>query len=77
MTAITRLESGQQMPSTLTPWPALPNAPVSVERLHQQRARSGPFRLSLLLQLQDMPSHGVKLLFDDLTEKRVLLIGQS
>ena len=39
--------------------------------------RSTPFRLSLLLQLQDIPSHSIELLFDSFTEKRILLIGQS
>jgi hypothetical protein len=38
--------------------------------------RSAPFRLSLLLQLQDMLSHSVEPLFDAFTEKRILLIRQ-
>jgi hypothetical protein len=38
--------------------------------------RSAPFRLSLMLQLQDMLSHSVKPLFDAFTEKRILLIRQ-
>ena len=33
--------------------------------------------LSLLLQLQDMFSHRLEPLFDNLAEKRMLLIGQS
>jgi hypothetical protein len=34
------------------------------------------FNLGLLLQLEDMPSHRVEPLFDDLTEKWSLLSGQ-
>ena len=44
--------------------------------MNVQRARSTPFRLGLLLQPQDMPSHGVEPRFDGRTEKRILLIGQ-
>jgi hypothetical protein len=33
------------------------------------------FRLCLLLQLQDMPSHDLKPLLDDLTEKRITPIS--
>ena len=35
------------------------------------------FRLSFLLELQNMPSHDLEPLFDDLAEKRVPLISRS
>src|SRR5262245_33359288 len=42
-------------------------------RLH--RTRSGPFDLSVLLQLQDMLSHDIEPLFNDLTEQRITLLS--
>jgi hypothetical protein len=38
------------------------------------RTQSGPFYLSFLLQLQDMLSHDLEPLFDELTEKRIMLL---
>ena len=35
------------------------------------------FRLCLLLQLQDMRSHDLELLLDNITEQRIPLIRQS
>src|SRR6185295_5130405 len=39
-------------------------------------SRSCPLRLGLLLQLQDVPAHGLEALFDHIAEQRVLAVGQ-